>query len=92
MSKRQNEGVVVVHFYKSSDGKSSEFSTEFEKQAEKMKGIISFNAVNCDREDRLCAKEGVTTEFPTIKIYPPIPIPAFVPDVRNIYLKNLGRP
>ena len=77
---RTQEQVTIVHFFKSGDSQSYQFSESFKAQAEKTKGIFQFGGVDCGSQGGLCAKEGITN-FPTIKIYPPMPLPPFVPEV-----------
>jgi len=80
---RSNNNVFVIHFYSRSDSKSYALSEQLDEQANKLKGIVKFAAVNCDNHKELCVKEGAV-DSPTVKIYPPIPIPPFVPDVSDI--------
>lgn len=78
-----NKQIYVVHFFKSESGgdnQSYQFSENFETQSEKSKGLFNFAGVDCETDSKLCTEEGITS-FPTVKIYPPIPIPAFVPEV-----------
>jgi len=74
---RQNTNQVsIVHFYKESDGKSKDFVPAFDEWTNEYRGVFKIGSVDCDEFDKLCEKQGVT-EFPTIKIYPPNPIPVF---------------
>jgi hypothetical protein len=50
---------------------------QYEKFAIENKGMFRIGSVECKEFKALCDKEGIT-EFPTYKIYPPMPIPAFV--------------
>lgn len=72
---QENGKIVVVHFYTENDGKSYQFSDEFNKKATAMKGIINFGFVNCTEQKKLCTKEK-PTEMPGLKVYPPLPIPS----------------
>jgi thiol-disulfide isomerase/thioredoxin len=73
--------VSLVHFYKyegnppsHSDGKSKAFAPELDKWNNEYRGVFRTGAVDCDQYADLCKKEEIT-EFPTIKLYAPIPIP-----------------
>ena len=48
-----------------------------------MNGIFKFAAVNCDENPDICTKEGVK-KFPTVRIYPPLPVPVFDYEVHTI--------
>jgi hypothetical protein len=41
-----------------------------------MQGVFKIGAIDCYKEWELCDKEKVT-KFPTVRIYPQNPIPAF---------------
>ena len=47
---------------------------ELEKFADENDGIFRTGSVDCDEWKAICDKEKVT-EFPTIKMYPPFPVP-----------------
>lgn len=49
---------------------------DYNKFATENKGIFRIGSVDCGDFESVCSKEGVK-EFPTIKVYPPFPIPAF---------------
>jgi len=66
--------VSLVHFYKYTDGKSLEFAPAFDSWTNEYRGVFRICAVDCDTYADLCRKEDIT-EFPTIKLYAPIPIP-----------------
>lgn len=78
---RTGDNVIIIHFFKSTDGQSYQFSENFKAQALKTQGIFKFGGVSCDDDSAICAKEGIT-EFPSVKIYPPLPMPPFIPEVR----------
>jgi hypothetical protein len=56
------------------DVKSLKFAPEFDKWTNEFRGVFKIGAVDCDTYADLCKKEDIT-EFPTIKLYAPIPIP-----------------
>jgi hypothetical protein len=41
-----------------------------------MQGVFKVGAVDCYKEWELCEKEKIT-KTPTVRIYPPSPVPAF---------------
>lgn len=86
---RTNDEVIIVHFFKSGDGQSYDFGLNFSKQADKTKGIFKWAGIDCGVDSAICNKEGVTT-FPTVKIYPPIPIPPFVPEEAGLDAKKIA--
>lgn len=47
---------------------------EYNKFATENKGIFRIGAIDCDDFEAICKKEGVSV-FPTIKLYPPFPMP-----------------
>ena len=93
MSKRNIGYAVIVHFYKSSDGKSLAFRESFNEEAKKNQGIFFFVGIDCDSERTLCNQEEVRT-FPVIKTYPPVPIPVPQPDteldIKSVVRKATG--
>lgn len=60
---------------------------ELEKFAAETKGIFRTGAVDCNDFKDICAKEKVT-EFPTVKMYPPFPVPAGDLDLSNGFESN----
>lgn len=71
---RQNGRIFIVHFYTDDDGQSYKFSKDFDKKATEMKGIINFGFLNCSENKDLCNSEK-PSKLPSLKVYPPIPIP-----------------
>ena len=59
-----------------SDGVSKAFAKKYDEFTNEYQGIFKIGACDCDDEVQICSKEKVTT-FPTVRIYPPQPIPAF---------------
>jgi len=65
------------------DGKSeSEIKDQLMKFADDSKGIFRVGAMDCGKWEQICKKEGVK-EFPTIKVYPPFPVPISELDVSS---------
>ena len=56
------------------DGKSNEIVPEYAKFATDNKGIFRIGAIDCKEWAAICQKEKVT-EFPTVRMYPPFPMP-----------------
>lgn len=88
-AKRNIGHVVLAHFYKSNDGRSNMFRDEFNAEAIKNKGIFHFVGIDCETDTSLCSKEDVR-QFPAIRVYPPVPIPAQEPDYDLNLKKVLG--
>ena len=73
-AKRNIGQTLIVHFYKSGDGRSYEFRNTFNDEAKKSQGIYQFIGIDCDEDLALCSREEIN-RFPALKIYPPVPIP-----------------
>lgn len=80
---RQNtKYVTIVHFYKYDgtfltyllDGKSLKLVEDIDKWTDQYNGVFRIGAVDCDEYPQICKDQGVKT-FPTVKVYPPIPMP-----------------
>jgi len=76
VTKNRETGVSIVHYYKSTDGKSEDVVTDYNAFATENKGLFRIGSVDCGDFEAICTKESVK-EFPTFKVYPPFPIPAF---------------
>lgn len=75
VSAKRNIGhVVIAHFYKADDGKSKTFRDTFNEEAQKNAGIFHFVGIDCSNDQQLCSKEEINV-FPSIRVYPPVPIP-----------------
>jgi hypothetical protein len=74
VTKKREQGISIVHFYKAGDGKSDSMVDDFSKFATDNKGIFRIGAVDCKDFESMCTKEGLT-EFPTVRLYPPFPAP-----------------
>lgn len=80
VTNKRNKGLVVIaHFYKTDDGRSNTYREEFNEEAKKSKGIFTFIGIDCDSNFALCNKENIR-DFPSIRVYPPVPIPIQEPD------------
>lgn len=77
---RSKNIVSIVHFYKLDDGKSRGLKLTYEKFAEENDGLFKVTAINCKEFLDICEKQEVR-EYPTFKIYPPLPAPVFVYEV-----------
>ena len=71
---RNKEIISFIHFYSPNDGKSSQLKDVFIELDKEYSGMFKLAGLNCKMYKDLCSKEGVT-EFPTYKIYPPLPAP-----------------
>ncbi len=74
---RSKNIVSIVHFYKLDDGKSRGLKLEFEKLAQDYDLMFKVGAINCRDFKDICEKQDVK-EFPTVKVYPPLPSPVWV--------------
>ena len=72
---RNKEIISFVHFYSPDDGKSNQLKDVFIELDKEYSGMFKLAGLNCKKYKDLCAKEGVT-DFPTYKIYPPLPAPS----------------
>ena len=90
---RNKEIISFIHFYSPDDGKSSQLKDVFIELDKEYSGMFKLAGLNCKKYKDLCSKEGVT-DFPTYKIYPPLPAPPMKYEgkieVKNI-LSYLGR-
>lgn len=75
----REKGISIVQFYKDNEANSKRDVGQYEKFGLEHKMMFRIGAVECNEFKSICDKEGVT-EFPTYKIYPPIPAPAFTYD------------
>ena len=71
---RNKEIISFIHFYSPDDGKSSQLKDVFIELDKEYSGMFKLAGLNCKKYKDLCSKEGVT-DFPTYKIYPPLPAP-----------------
>ena len=71
---RNKDVISFIHFYSPDDGKSNELKEVFIELDKEYSGMFKLAGLNCKKYKDLCAKEGVN-EFPTYKIYPPLPAP-----------------
>ena len=83
---RSKNIISIVHFYKLDDGKSRGIKLVYEKFAEETDGLFKVTALNCKEFTDICEKQEIR-EFPTFKIYPPLPAPAFNYEVNSSFKK-----
>jgi len=74
---RSKNIVSLVHFYTLDDGKSRGMKETLEKLALDYDLMFKVGAVNCRDFKDICEKHDVK-EFPTLKVYPPLPAPVWV--------------
>lgn len=65
-----------VHYFLIPDEGAIEFAKSFNTFTNDYQGVFKIGACNCDEEIQICSKE-TSGKTPIIKIYPPMPIPAF---------------
>ena len=71
---RNKEIIAFIHFYSPDDGKSNQLKDVFIELDKEYSGMFKLAGLNCKKYKDLCSKQGVT-DFPTYKIYPPLPAP-----------------
>jgi thiol-disulfide isomerase/thioredoxin len=71
---RNKEIISFIHFYSPDDGKSPQLKDVFIELDKEYSGMFKLAGLNCKMYKDLCAKQGVI-EYPTYKIYPPLPAP-----------------
>ena len=74
ISNRNKKIVSIVHYYTPDDSKSTGYKQEFEKLALEYDGMFKVGAMNCKEFRDICEKQEIR-EFPTFKVYPPLPAP-----------------
>lgn len=57
------------------DGKSVALAKEIDEFSNEYKGVFNIASVNCAEEPGICEKEKVK-DFPTVRVYPPLPLPS----------------
>ncbi|EGR27306.1 hypothetical protein IMG5_198140 [Ichthyophthirius multifiliis] len=67
--------VSIIHFYKHSDGHSPKFAKDLDQFSSEYRGVFKIGAVDCDADSNICEKERIT-QFPTVRVYPPTPLPS----------------
>ena len=76
ITKKRDKYTSLVHYYKESDGRSFEIAEVIKEFSKNWQGVYIISGVDCQAQAALCEKEQIREE-PTLKIYPPFPIPAF---------------
>ena len=71
---RNKDIISFIHFYSPDDGKSPHLKDVFIELDKEYSGMFKLAGLNCKKYKDLCSKEGVT-DYPTYKIYPPLPAP-----------------
>lgn len=79
---RSKNIISIIHFYKLDDGKSRGLKLTYEKFAEENDGLFKVAAINCKEFQDICEKQEVR-EFPSFKVYPPLPAPVFIYEVKK---------
>lgn len=72
----REKGISIVQYYKDDDANSKRDVGQFEKFGIEHKMMFRIGAVECNEFKAICDKEGIS-EFPSYKVYPPVPAPAF---------------
>ena len=74
---RSKNVISIIHFYTFEDTRSTGYKSEYEKLSNEYSGMFKITAINCQEYKALCEKEDVR-EYPTFKVYPPLPAPIMV--------------
>jgi hypothetical protein len=74
---RSKNLISIVHYYQPNDGKSKGYVSEYDKFSTDFDGMFKVAAMNCVEFREVCEKEEVK-EFPTFKVYPPLPTPIMI--------------
>jgi len=56
------------------DGSSTAIAKDLDEFSTEYRGLFKLGAINCAEEPGICEKEKVSV-FPTIRVYPPVPLP-----------------
>jgi hypothetical protein len=76
VTNNREKGISIVQFYNGDEQASKSHQGQYEKFAIENKGMFRIGTINCKDFKSICDKEEMT-EFPSYKVYPPIPVPAF---------------
>lgn len=57
------------------DGESKGFASKYDEFTNEYKGIFRIASCDCEEAEKICQKESVT-KYPTVRVYPPYPVPA----------------
>lgn len=90
ISKFRDTAVGVVWYFRDDNKADEAVLSEYNEVAKDMKGMAIVTALNCNDYSVFCKNEGVK-ETPSIKIYPPNPIPAFVYDGKHEKAAIVGK-
>lgn len=74
VTKSRDRLASVVHFYKDSDSRSQTIAGALNALAVSWQGAFVVGAVDCRTHTVTCEREDVS-ETPTVKVYPPFPMP-----------------
>lgn len=76
VTNNREKGISIVQFYQAGEPSAKRDQGQYEKFAIENKGMFRIGAMDCTQFKAICDKEGVS-DFPTYKVYPPVPVPAF---------------
>lgn len=71
---RQNDNIIIIHFFKGKDSASVAFAEKYTAKATEYKGVFIFGYVDCEKQQALCNKEA-PKNLPQVRLYPPTPLP-----------------
>mmetsp|Transcript_8552 Transcript_8552/g.18650 ORF Transcript_8552/g.18650 Transcript_8552/m.18650 type:complete len:418 (-) Transcript_8552:127-1380(-) len=77
IGKFRDNTVSGLWFYKDDSAEDKKFLNEFNQVALDLKGMAKVTAINCNDWKAFCDKQNIKTT-PSVMIYPPNPMPAFL--------------
>merc|ERR1719281_1736436 len=77
IGKFRDGAVSSLWFFKGSNAADDAFLDEYNNLAKEYKGMVKVTAIDCETNSKFCEKNNVKTT-PSVMIYPPNPMPAFM--------------
>jgi len=77
IGKFREGSVAALWFFKGDNAEDEKFLEEYNSLAKEFKGMMKITAMDCNDNAKFCEKNNVKTT-PSVMIYPPNPMPAFM--------------
>jgi hypothetical protein len=77
IGKFREGSVSALWFFKGDNADDDKFLDPYNELAKEMKGMVKITAIDCNENSKFCEKNNVKTT-PSVMIYPPNPMPAFM--------------
>jgi len=77
IGKFREGSVSSLWFYKADNADDEKFLDEYNQLAKEFKGMMKVCAIDCNENSKFCEKNNVKTT-PSVMLYPPNPMPAFM--------------